>query len=334
MTADPGRRVTAVTGLAVTLIGQSEPMNRVREFVRQAARASDPVLIRGETGVGKELIAGALHAWGPRDRQPFVAVNCASLPASLAESELFGHTRGAFTGAAYARAGCFETAGAGTIFLDEIGDASAEIQGKLLRVLEDRTFRRLGGDELPLRARVVAATNRDLESAVAAGSFRADLYFRLSVLAVRAPALRERPEDIEPLAAAFIADGRPVQFSSEALSSLVHEPWPGNVRQLRALVRRAAVLSRSEIIGAEECAALLAANGGRDGACIGRASQRELTEALVEGELGGSKLDLWRDLVIAGALARTQNNQAAAARLLGVDRNVVKRWWRRNRTGR
>jgi transcriptional regulator with GAF, ATPase, and Fis domain len=233
-------------------------MVAVFKLIGQAAGSRATLLIRGETGTGKELIARAIHANSQDSTAPFVAVNCAALPANLLESELFGHVRGAFTGATGDRKGRFAIAGRGTIFLDEIGDTSAELQAKLLRVLQEREYYPLGADRAErTEARVLAATHRDLESLVAAGTFRADLYFRLRILEIPVPALRERAMDV-PLLARHLAlrasrtAGRadPV-LSQQALDKLASHHWPGNVRELENCLTRAVILASGDVIREE-----------------------------------------------------------------------------------
>ena len=235
---------------AEPMISASAAMQTLLATVRRVAVADTPVLLLGETGVGKERIAQLLHAWSPRSRGPFVAVNCAAIPAELFESELFGHERGAFTGAARARRGHFELAHGGTLFLDEIGEVPLALQAKLLRVLQDRRIRPLGGDrELVVDVRVVAATNRDLRSDMEAGGFRRDLYYRLGVVELEVPALRERPQDVRELAERYAAHfaarlGRAVgRIEPDALAALEGYAWPGNVRELVNVIERAVLLS-------------------------------------------------------------------------------------------
>jgi transcriptional regulator with GAF, ATPase, and Fis domain len=235
---------------AEPMISASAAMQLLLATVRRVAVADTPVLLLGETGVGKERIAQLLHAWSPRSRGPFVAVNCAAIPAELFESELFGHERGAFTGAARARRGHFELAHAGTLFLDEIGEVPLALQAKLLRVLQDRRIRPLGGDrELVVDVRVVAATNRDLRSDMEAGGFRRDLYYRLGVVELEVPPLRERPQDVRELTERYAAHfaarlGRAVgRIETDALAALEGYAWPGNVRELVNVIERAVLLS-------------------------------------------------------------------------------------------
>ena len=231
-------------------LGESESVRRLLEVVERVAAYPSTVLITGESGTGKELLARALHESSPRSRRELVAVNCAAIPESLLESELFGHERGAFTGAVRAHAGLFEQADGSTLLLDEIGDMPLALQTRLLRVLEDQRVRRVGGSrDLEVDARVVAATARDLTEDVRQGAFREDLFYRLNVVRIRIPPLRERPEDIPLLASHFIARsaerlGRAtIGLSPEALRALVAFPWPGNVRQLENALERACLLA-------------------------------------------------------------------------------------------
>ena len=244
---------------ATGLIGESEPLREVMVKVEQMAPVSSTVLIEGESGTGKELVARALRALSPRRNKPFIAVNVGALPETLLESELFGHEKGAFTGAAERRLGRFELADEGTIFLDEIGEIPQATQVKLLRVLEEREFTRVGGTaSISVNVRVVAATNRPLREHVEEGSFRSDLYYRLNVLSIYLPPLRERRSDIPLLVRRFIRDlsaqhDRPFPgISAEAMELLVEYPWPGNVRELRNLVESMVVLSHGREIGPED----------------------------------------------------------------------------------
>jgi len=232
-----------------TLVGESPEMLAALEVVRQVAGSTASVLLLGESGTGKELFAQALHRNSARRDRPFVRVACAALPETLLESELFGHEKGAFTGAVYARAGRFEIADRGTLFLDEIGDLTPTVQVKLLRFLEEHEFERVGGNKtLHVDVRIVAATNRDLTAKVADGSFREDLYYRLNVIEIHVPALRDRRSDIPLLARHFLetfarANGKAVdRFSDEATALLTQHRWPGNVRELENAVERAVVL--------------------------------------------------------------------------------------------
>jgi two-component system response regulator HydG len=249
----------AQLGLA-NVVGSSEAMRTVRELVERIAQATSPVLIYGETGTGKGLTARALHAQGPRARGPFVSINCAALPENLLESELFGHVKGAFTGATANRAGLFSDANEGTLFLDEIGEISPGLQAKLLHVLESGTVRPVGANrELPVDVRILAATHRDLHDRVARGMFREDLLYRLDVVSIEIPALRHRREDIPVLLAHFLEKAKQKHpqsvvtgFSKPALAQLLDHRWPGNVRELEHLVERMVLLGRSREIEADE----------------------------------------------------------------------------------
>jgi two-component system response regulator PilR (NtrC family) len=239
---------------AGNLIGKSAAMQRVMDMVRRVASAPASVLITGDSGTGKELVARAIHGEGERAAGPFVAINCAAMPESLLESELFGHEKGAFTGATAAKEGLFRAAHQGTLFLDEVGELPLALQVKLLRVLQERTVRSVGGEkEYPVDVRMVAATNRDIEAEVAAGKFRQDLFYRLNVIRLHLPPLRERPEDVPLLADHFLRKHSALQqkrlrFSPDALRWISNQPFPGNVRELENLVERAVTLANGSII--------------------------------------------------------------------------------------
>jgi formate hydrogenlyase transcriptional activator len=235
------------------LIGDSPAMDAVRRAITLVAPTTATVLVLGETGTGKELVARAIHAGSPRRDRPFVPVNCAALAPGLVASELFGHETGAFTGAVKQRKGCFERADGGTIFLDEVGELSADAQAALLRVLQERVVERVGGgDAIPIDVRVIAATNRDLAAGVKAGRFRADLFYRLAVVPLAVPALGDRRSDVPALAAYFLrhfaaAHGRSVRdITPQAEAALAAHDWPGNVRELANVIERAVVLSTDE----------------------------------------------------------------------------------------
>jgi DNA-binding NtrC family response regulator len=237
------------------LLGESPVILRLRETLRTVAETSAPVLLQGETGTGKELAARFLHAHSPRSEDQFVAVNCAALTESLLESELFGHEKGAFTGAQRQKLGKFEYAGKGTLFLDEIGEISPSLQAKMLRVLDDRKFERVGGNKtIDVQCRVIAASNIDFAEAVETGHFRRDLYYRLNVVSIALPPLRDRAQDIGLLARHFIAEksrlhNKPVrEISPEVLKSLARYPWPGNVRELENVIEQAVILTRGKTI--------------------------------------------------------------------------------------
>ena len=244
----------AIEGRDRGMIGTSRAMRELRDMLARAANAPTSTLITGESGTGKELAARALHDWGSRRDGPFIVVNCGALPENLMESELFGHVKGAFTGANAAKEGLIPAASGGTLFLDEIGELPLSLQVKLLRVLQERKVRPVGGsEEVGVDVRVVAATNRDLESEVDEGSFREDLFYRLNVIRVRIPPLRERPEDIRPLAQHLLEKHSALQarrrtLSDEAMDWLVRQPFPGNIRELENRIERAVALSTGERI--------------------------------------------------------------------------------------
>jgi len=275
------------------LVGKSHPMIEALETVRQVAPSTASVLLLGESGTGKELFARALHAQSPRAGRPFVRVACAALPETLLESELFGHERGAFTGAVYARAGRFEIADGGTLFLDEIGDLTPPVQVKLLRFLEEREFERVGGNRtIRVDVRIVAATNRDLKARVAEGAFREDLYYRLDVVEIHVPTLRDRPGDVPLLAEHFravfaAANGKDVRaFSDEAAALLRGCPWPGNVRELENAVERAVVLARDPVLGPELFPSLVAPVRSPAPAALAEIEREAILRTLAE--VGGS----------------------------------------------
>ena len=252
---DPGGTVAAPVAdepvLPAGVVTQSPLMRAVFRDAAVIAPSETRVLITGESGVGKEIVADLVHAWSKRANGPLVKVNCAAIPENLLESELFGHEKGAFTGAVQRRIGRFEEANGGTIFLDEIGELPMPLQAKLLRIINDGTFRRIGSArDLQTDARVLAATNRDLEAQITAGRFREDLFYRLNVMEIHIPPLRERPEDILPLATQFIGQfsRQKPRFSATVANGLTRYRWPGNVRELRNAMERAALLSRGEIV--------------------------------------------------------------------------------------
>jgi len=304
------------------MIGRSEAMQEVFRTVERAADSDASVLVRGASGTGKELVARALHDEGPRRTEPFVAVNCAALPEALVESELFGHERGAFTGAHEARAGKFEQAGAGTLFLDEIGELTPSLQAKLLRALESRRVERLGGhDSVEVRARLVFATNRDLEAEVTAGRFREDLYYRIHVVPVALPPLADRREDVRLLAEHFLAEARaaagrgPAAFSRAALATLERYAWPGNVRELRNAVERAVVLGEGEEIAVADL----------PDAILRATAVDALREGVREGRLDlESAVARFESELLREALIREGWNQTRAAERLGVTRRALK----------
>jgi Nif-specific regulatory protein len=310
-----------------SIIGRADAMRLVFDQVRQVAKWTTTVLIRGESGTGKELIANAIHYNSPRARGPFVKLNCAALPDNLLESELFGHEKGAFTGAVTLRKGRFEQADGGTLFLDEIGEITPAFQAKLLRVLQEGEFERVGGGRtLKVDVRVIAATNRDLEAEVRAGEFREDLYYRLNVMPIRMPALRERIEDVPDLARFLVTkvarmQGRELEITDSALRILMRHDWPGNVRELENCMERAAVMSEDGVIDRAviELTGLdvstwdggAAASGGTSSAAA-----RPPPESVPKVDLDDPDLDE-RERVIA-ALEEAGWVQAKAARLLNM----------------
>ena len=307
-----------------SLVGSSPAIEAVYDLIRRVAPARSAVLITGETGTGKELVARAIHHLGTRAGRLFVPINCAAIPADLLESELFGHTRGAFTGAQEGRSGKFEVADGGTLFLDEIGDMPLALQAKLLRVLEDGVIERVGSNKrVAVDVRVISSTNRDLPSRIEAQLFREDLYYRLNVLNVALPPLRERREDIRHLATVFLtrfaADlgKRPATLTADALRLLERHEWQGNVRELKNVVERAVVLSDGPEIGASAFPGLEPAVGGdtSDGAGEGLALEPAVEE-------------LERKLVLK-ALAAANDNKPQAARLLGVSERTL--WYKLKR---
>jgi DNA-binding NtrC family response regulator len=292
------------------MVGRSAAMRRVLAQIEQLAPSTASVIIRGESGVGKEIAARTIHEISPRANGPYIAVNCAALPDTLMESELFGHERGAFTGADRRREGCFELANGGTLLLDEITEMKTDLQAKLLRVLEERKVRRLGGStEIPLDVRVLAASNRDPEVAVREVRLREDLYYRLNVFTIELPPLRDRPEDIPDLVEHFIeefkeSDGRAITgVDNECLAVLQGYRWPGNVRQLRNVIQRAIIVSRGPLISVEDLPPELKR--------FDRRSDR------IELRLGVSLEEVERE-VIERTLEFTDGNKARAAEVLGI----------------
>ncbi|MEM1182129.1 MAG: sigma-54 dependent transcriptional regulator [Acidobacteriota bacterium] len=309
------------------LIADSPQMESVLTLVDRAARSRATVLIQGASGTGKEVIARRCHAMSPRAAGPFVAVNCKAFGTGVLESELFGHEKGAFTGAERARAGCFERADGGTLFLDEIGDVDGAFQAKLLRVLQEGEVLRVGGSKpIAVDVRVLAATHRDLRSAVADGDFREDLYYRLAVIPVRVPALVERPEDVAPLAEHFLGRSAPdepeLRLSAGALEALRAHRWPGNVRELQNVIERAVVLrGATEVIEADD---LLLDPSPRGAPADGGAETR-----LDPQETLQSALDAAARSHIERALERHGGRRTDAARALGIDRTTLFRWIKR-----
>jgi len=252
-------QVRLETGVFENMIGRSRAMMRVFETIEKVAPTDVTVLVRGESGTGKELVARAIHFRSPRARKPFIAVNCAAFSRELVESELFGHEKGAFTGAVQRREGKFEAADGGTLFLDEIGDMALETQAKLLRVLQEKQFERIGGNQpLSIDVRIIAATNQDLETMVSQGRFREDLYYRIKVVEIRIPPVRERRDDIPLMVRHFIDDacqrfGKPaMRLSPEAMRACLDRPWKGNARSLKAAIEQAVILAGGDEISPED----------------------------------------------------------------------------------
>jgi len=300
------RRAVSQHEVEPVMQGASRAMERLLAMLDRAGRANSHVLIVGESGSGKELAARSIHRASPRRDLPFLAINCAALPDELLESELFGHEKGAFTGAAARRHGLLELAHEGTLFLDEVAEMSAAMQAKLLRALDRGEIRRLGGDRtLHVDVRVIAATNKDLTRAIATGEFRHDLYYRLGVVVIEVPPLRERVEDI-PLLVEYFAhraagpDQRPIKVSAEAMAVLTRYSWPGNVRELRNLMERLTVLSSGEEIASADVALHLGAPAA-------------------EAEAGLLSLDEIERRHIIKVLQNTGGNRARAAKILGID---------------
>ncbi len=327
---------------ALPLIGRSPAMQDVYRVIARVVSNDLTVLVSGESGTGKELVARAIHDLGQRRAAPFVAINMAAIPRELIEAELFGHERGAFTGAATRTAGRFEQAGGGTLFLDEIGDMPIEAQTRLLRVLQTGEFTTVGGTRT-IRAdvRIVAATNRDLTAQVAAGLFREDLFYRLNVVPIALPALRERRQDVALLAQHFLGraadQGLPRRrLAADTVAALEAYHWPGNVRELENLMRRLAALTRDEVIAVDVVEAMLGVSAGAIvgvpniemaaavHALIDRIA-RERPEAIDDGTLYDRVIGEVERPLIEAMLARHGQNQLRAARALGINRNTLKK---------
>jgi DNA-binding NtrC family response regulator len=302
------------------IVGESPPMREVFDVVRQVAVSRATVLLLGESGTGKELVAKAIHQLSPRAKLPMVTVHCAALPATLLESELFGHEKGAFTGAHERRVGRFEQAQGGTLFLDEIGEIDATLQVKLLRFLGERTFERVGSNKtLTADVRLITATNKNLEELVKAGKFREDLYFRLRVVEIKLPPLRERKEDLPLLANAFLKEfagenNKNVNdFTPDAFEALMNYSWPGNVRELRTAVESAVVLARGERVSLRDLPAPIRETAGAPGQPSRSFAQGGLTVAEAEKQL------------IIRAIKECDGNRTLAAGKLGMSRRTLHR---------
>ncbi len=304
------------------IVGRTANMQRVFDFIDGVAQSDAPVIIYGESGTGKELVAKAVHEAGPRRDKPFIKVNCAALSESLLESELFGHVRGAYTGAHKDRMGRFESAGDGDIFLDEIGDLPASTQVKLLRVLEEKVIERVGDHKpIPVQARILTATNRDLPELIARNLFRQDLYYRINVIPIRIPPLRERREDIPLLASSFflrmqLKSGKKVQgISREAMDLLLRHPWPGNVRELRSAFEYAFVACKTDMIEPGDLPTELVSEAG----------------VCAPADVTARSLDEIKRERLVQALREADGNQSEAARILGISRTSV--WSQMKRYG-
>jgi two-component system, NtrC family, response regulator HydG len=304
------RRRLINAGQLGPMVGQSLAMRRVMSLIEQVAPSSASVIIVGESGTGKELAARTIHELSPRHNGPYVAINCAAMPETLMESELFGHERGAFTGADRRREGCFELANGGTLLLDEIGEMKPELQAKLLRVLEDGKLRRLGGStEVTIDVRVLAATNRNLEAAIKEGRFREDLYYRLNVFAIELPVLCERADDIPSLVDHFLHELKPPEgktvtgIEAECLEVLKSYRWPGNVRQLRNVIERALIVTRGPLITTTDLPPDMKRSSG--------------SSSSFELRLGMSLDDVERELIVR-TIEYTGGNKSRAAEVLGI----------------
>jgi two-component system, NtrC family, response regulator len=308
------------------MVGKNAKMLQVYQLIEKVAPTHASVLITGESGTGKELVAKAIHVNSPRRTQPFIAVNCAALSQNLLESELFGHEKGAFTGAVAMRKGRFELADRGTIFLDEIGEIPLAVQSKLLRVLQEKTFERVGGSKtIEVDVRVISASNRDLREEVAAGRFREDLFYRLNVIPVNLPALRERMDDMRPLTEFFVEKYRKelakpeLSISQEALKLLMKLPWEGNIRELENTIERAAILCSNDLIEAEDVQpdALYAAGAQQWGEDI------DLQQLIPEDVGLNEVLYAVEEKMLTRALQETDYVQARAAEKLGITKSLL-----------
>ena len=320
------RSLRADLGLAAEMVGQSPAMQRVRDLIARVGPTDSRVLITGESGVGKELVAAAIHSTSARRDRPFVRVNCAAIPRDLVESEMFGHEKGAFTGASERRIGRFELAHTGTLLLDEVGDLGAEAQAKLLRAIEAREIERVGGGQsIRVDVRIISATNKDLPRAVSEAKFREDLLFRLNVIPLDVPPLRERPSDIPMLVTHFSALHRartgqqPPEWTADALSALSRYRWPGNVRELANIVERLSILHAGSRVAEEDVRGVLP---------VERASPASAPlpdPAALEHSLSET-LDQYERMLITRALSVAEGNVAEAARRLKTDRpNLYRR---------
>jgi len=327
------------------IVGRSEAMQTIFKTIGQLSASDATVLITGESGTGKELVARAIYQHSRRSKQPFLAINCAAIPENLLESELFGHEKGAFTGATTQRIGKFEQGNHGTLFLDEVGDMSLATQAKILRVLQDGSFERVGGNQtVRVDVRIIAATNKQLEKAVADGQFREDLFYRLNVVRIHLPPLRERREDIKLLAGYFLRKfsrqlRQPVKsISPEAMEFLLQHSWPGNVRELENAIQRALIMSKGDVLlPADFTQEILSARQAKPEVSLSpapiqpKAGETNL-EALARQLFDWAKQDSRRRLIpaverelVIHALRETKGNQVHAARLLGISRATLRK---------
>ncbi|MBI4849730.1 MAG: sigma-54-dependent Fis family transcriptional regulator [Nitrospirae bacterium] len=315
------------------IIGKGDAMLEIFKKVGQIAASDVTVLLRGETGTGKELIARAVYHHSKRVNKPFLPVNCAAIPETLLESELFGHEKGAFTGAENKKIGKFEQCDKGTMFLDEIGDMPLSLQAKMLRVLQDGCFQRVGGNDLiRTDVRIIAATNKNLESLINMGKFRDDLYWRLNVVSITMPPLRERRDDIEDIAQYFIRKfnrelGKEVQgVSPEILEEFRKYDWPGNVRELESVIQRGMVLCRKDLLSYKDCEWLSQIRLTAQSVDIDKTLSGTINEILQQGgtDIYREAVSNFERLLVKRALELTKNNQALAAKLLGISRNTLR----------
>ena len=314
-------------GLHAEMVGDSPGMARVREMIDRVAATDSRVLITGESGTGKELVAAAIHLQSPRRDRPFIRVNCAAIPKDLVESEMFGHEKGAFTGATERRIGRFELAHTGTLFLDEVGDLGADAQAKLLRAIEAGEIERVGGGKpIKVDVRIIAATNKDLTRSVAEGLFREDLYFRLNVIPIGLPPLRERPGDVPALVRHFATlfrskSGQPsAVWSDDAVAAMMRYRWPGNVRELANIIERLSILHGGRTIASAEVGAVVPLNSAEPQKTAPLPNPSSLDESLTD------TLDEYERMLITRAISVAEGNIAEAARRLKTDRpNLYRR---------
>jgi DNA-binding NtrC family response regulator len=337
--AAPAKPALTVEQYRDDIVGQSEAMQSVFKMVGRVAMSDAPVLVTGESGCGKELVARAIHTYSERSKKSLLAINCAAIPENLLESELFGHEKGAFTGAATQRIGRFEQCNGGTLFLDEIGEMPLAVQSKLLRVLQEGEFSRVGGNAtIRSNVRIVAATNRNLEQSIAKKEFREDLYYRLNVVGIHLPPLRARTEDIPLLAEYFLSriatqQHRPLlQLSSEAIKVMESYPWPGNVRELQNTLQRAVVLATSDVILPKDLPLGQVGGveaGGSPVASVSALTVEEAAGALFDAfarEGGDRELLPWvEEEFTRRAMELTGSNQVKASKLLGITRATLRK---------